>query len=104
MIDNSNIKICFDVDGTLIEQDPRSENVPRYEIIQLFQILRSLGCDMYIWSGDGVDYAARWAEKLGLKAKIVPKGSFKPDIAVDDLYDQTLRKSENSLGDVNIQV
>lgn len=38
-----------------------------------------------MWSGGGVDYAQHWVRKLGLDATVVAKGSFKPDIAVDDL-------------------
>jgi hypothetical protein len=80
------------------------EDTPRYEIIQLFHILQRLGCEMFIWSGGGVPYAKRWMEKLGLVATVVEKGSFKPDIAIDDLNDLPLRVAERSLGRVNIQV
>lgn len=51
---------------------------------------------MYAWSGSGEDYCQRWLDKLGLKAKVVPKGSFIPDITVDDM--------EVSMGKVNIKV
>lgn len=57
---------------------------------------RALGCDMYIWSGGGIDYAENWARKLGLEAKIVEKGSFKPDLAFDDM--------ETALAAVDIRV
>lgn len=106
---NSNVKIAWDVDGTLIYQDGKKgmpgslEDTPRYDVIALFHAFQKLGCDMYIWSGGGIDYAKRWAEKLGLEAKIVMKGSFKPDITFDDM-DLDLRERERSLGRVNIQV
>jgi len=90
------ISICFDVDGTLIHQVGEREDTPKYENIELFHHFQRIGCDMYIWSGGGTSYAERWAEKLGLKAKVVAKGSFKPDIAVDDM--------DVNLGKVNLRV
>lgn len=90
------MKIAFDVDGTLIHQIGEKEDTPRYEIISLFKTLEKLGNEMYIWSGGGVDYAQRWSEKLGLTAKVVEKGSFKPDMAVDDM--------DVELGIVNLKV
>lgn len=75
------MKIAFDVDGTLISL---LNNGPRYEIIQLFLTLQKLGNEMIIWSGCGMEYAERWAEKLGLSALIVIKGSVPVNIAVDD--------------------
>jgi hydroxymethylpyrimidine pyrophosphatase-like HAD family hydrolase len=98
---NKGIKIAWDVDGTLIwdGQPPYEDHAdtPRYSVIRLYLMLESLGCEMYIWSGGGVDYARRWAEKLGLRqAIIVAKGSFVPDIAYDDEYVK--------LGKINIKV
>lgn len=93
---NNTMKIAFDVDGTLIHQVGVREDTPRYDVIMLFTFFKNLGCDMYIWSGGGVEYAARWTEKLGLEATVVAKGSFKPNIAFDDM--------EVDLGDTNIQV
>ena len=93
---NKKLTIAFDVDGTLIHQVGEKEDTPRYDIIALFKIYKNLGCEMYIWSGGGFDYAKRWSEKLGLDATIAVKGSFKPDIAVDDM--------EVELGKVNLRV
>jgi predicted HAD superfamily phosphohydrolase YqeG len=90
------LKVAFDVDGTLIHQIGEREDTPRYEIIDLFKKFESLGCVMYIWSGGGEDYAARWRDKLGLSAVVVAKGSFQPDIAVDDM--------DVTLGKVNLKV
>lgn len=90
------MKIAFDVDGTLIYQVGEKEDTPRYDIISMFKMFEKLGWDMYVWSGGGYHYAERWAEKLGLDATIAVKGSFKPDIAVDDM--------EVELGTVNIRV
>lgn len=93
------LRVAFDVDGTLIHQVGLKEDTPRYDIIALFHSFEKLGCEMFIWSGGGTDYAARWAEKLGLSAKIVPKEAsqgFVPDIAFDDLAVE--------LGKINIRV
>jgi hydroxymethylpyrimidine pyrophosphatase-like HAD family hydrolase len=78
------ITVAFDVDGTLIHQIGPREDTPRYEVIALFHILQKAGCNMIIWSGDGVGYAQRWMEKLGLEAKILEKGCGEPDITFDD--------------------
>lgn len=88
--------ICFDVDGTLIHQVGEKEDTPRYDVIEMFRMFKNLGWHMVIWSGGGFDYAKRWSEKLGLDAEIRIKGSFIPDIAVDDC--------EVELGKVNIKV
>lgn len=87
--DNTTTKVtvAFDVDDTLIRQDKDGRDIPRYDVIQLFSLLEMYGCEMYIWSGGGINYAKVWAEKLGLKAKIVEKFSFEPDIIVDDGYE-----------------
>ena len=98
-LENSNIKICFDVDGTLIynEDTPDKEpDTPRYDVIKLFHLFESIGCQLFVWSGGGIDYATRWALKLGLNCYLAEKGSFEPDIAIDDEYVR--------LGKVNIKV
>ena len=51
---------------------------------------------MVIWSGGGECYARNWADKLGLKARVIAKASVRVDIAFDDM--------EVDLGDKNIQV
>lgn len=97
------MKVAFDVDGTLIHQEGPLSDTPRYDVVSLFKLLEQFGCEMYIWSGGGVDYAERWRDKLGLKATVVAKGSFQPDLAVDDM-DLDFRAVERSLGKVNLQV
>jgi len=95
------VTIAFDVDGTLIHQAGELCDTPRYEIISLYKMFESLGYQMYIWSGGGVDYATRWRDKLGLStATVVAKGSFLPDIAVDDMA----HESEFNLGKVSLNV
>ena len=88
--------VSFDVDGTLIQLTGENEDTPRYDIITFFHLFQASGCDMFVWSGGGLDYATRWAAKLGLKATLVEKGSFRPDIAVDDM--------DTNLGKVDIRV
>ena len=77
-------KIAFDVDYTLIGEKYK----PKYNVIDLFRWFEKQGWDMIIWSGGGVEYAKRWAEKLGLKARIIGKCSESVDIAVDDAMDE----------------
>lgn len=88
--------VAFDVDGTLIHLIGEKADTPRYEIINFYHLLEKFGCKMYIWSGGGNDYAERWRNKLGLDGTIMQKGSFKPDITVDD--------EEVNLGKINIRV
>lgn len=64
------MKIAFDTDDTLIVPGicvdlPR--DIPNYETIAIYKWFQAQGNHMIIWSGGGVDYAATWAEKLGLK-------------------------------------
>jgi hydroxymethylpyrimidine pyrophosphatase-like HAD family hydrolase len=90
------LKVAFDVDGTLIHQVGQKEDTPRYDVIAIFRSFQNLGNDMYVWSGGGIDYARRWAEKLGLDCTIAEKGSFRADIAFDDM--------EVDLAKVNVRV
>jgi len=94
------LKIAFDIDGTILTDernpDPRLFDTPNYDVIALFKLFEQFGCEMYVWSGGGKSYAIRWIQKFGLNAKVVDKGSFIPDIAVDDEHVQ--------LGKVNLKV
>jgi len=83
------MKIAFDVDDTLIIPSvvTGARDVPNYETIAIFRWFEAQGCEMYIWSGSGVDWATTWAEKLGLNATIIPKHNpwnVPIDIAFDD--------------------
>lgn len=98
-MENGHVKVCFDVDGTLLDA---KEDFPRHEIIDAFRVFEKLGCDMYVWSGSGVDYAERWSYKLGLKAKVVAKWSFNPDIAIDDFPSDV--PWDKPLGKINLKV
>jgi hydroxymethylpyrimidine pyrophosphatase-like HAD family hydrolase len=93
---NKKIKVAFDVDGTLIHQAGPLCDTPNYLVIGMFQMFESIGCDMIIWSGGGIDYAEQWARKLGLSATILEKGSILVDIAIDDL--------DVLMGKVNLRV
>ena len=74
------MRVAFDCDGTLIDL----KNKPRHEVIDLFRALEALGAEMIIWSGGGVEYAERVRDRLGLEARVIPKGTIVVDIAVDD--------------------
>lgn len=69
--------IAWDIDDTLIVPSVVTglpTDTPNYENIAIYRWFKEQGCCMIIWSGGGVDYAARWAEKLGLEPDlIIPK-------------------------------
>ena len=90
--------IAFDVDGTLIHQVGELEDTPRYDVINLLIWFLHNGNEVFIWSGGGVNYAENWCQKLGLSKEVIviEKGSFVPDIAIDD--------KEVELGKTNIRV
>jgi hypothetical protein len=83
------MKIAFDVDDTLIIPSVATGldiDTPNYDTIALYRLFQSQGNYMIIWSGSGMDWAARWGEKLGLQPdEIRPKEkSDDVDIAFDD--------------------
>lgn len=84
------LNVAFDVDGTL-----QNYGEPNKPVITLFKEFEGLGCNMYIWSGEGVKHAEEWRDRLGLTATVVKKGSFVPDFAVDNV-------KGTKLGQVNI--
>lgn len=92
------MRIAFDVDDTLIIPSvvTRNRDVPNYETIAVFKWFEAQGNEMIIWSGSGLDWASTWAEKLGLNARIIRKGSEPVDIAFDDC--------DVILGTVNVKV
>jgi hypothetical protein len=104
------VKIAFDMDSTLIYGDSPEHtfispisgereslcDTPRYDVIAIFHAYEAMGFEMFIWSGSGVDYAKVKSARLGLQATVVEKGSFRPDIAVDD--------QDVNLGITNIRV
>ncbi len=93
--------IAWDVDDTLIIPSVATglpTDTPNYENIAVFRWFQDQGHHMVIWSGSGMDYAKRWADKLGLQAEIWAKGaSAAVDIAFDDM-------GSVNLGKVNVKV
>jgi len=94
--DKKVVKICFDIDGSLIHQgspdylDSKGEPIdskPRYTVLNLYKALELLDVELYLWSNEGKAHAKLWRKRLGLKGKVVEKGSFKPDIAIDNHED-----------------
>ena len=85
-------RVVADVDGTLIttEKEPQ----PRQEIIDLLLSFHLIGWEIWVHSGGGVEYAKRWAERLGLDkmfhVNIAAKGDKKIhyDIAIDDCIEE----------------
>lgn len=93
-------KIAFDVDDTLIVPSVVTGTVdtPNYEIIALYHFFKSQGHYMIIWSGSGIDWATRWAEKLGLAPDEIRRKQKSED--VDITFDDCIV----DLGKVNIRV
>ena len=95
------MKIAFDVDDTLIIPAVATSlpaDTPNYELIAVYRWFQKQGHHLIIWSGGGVDYATRWAEKLGLQPNEirVKEKSEDIDICFDDCV--------VDLAKVNIQV
>jgi len=92
------MKIAFDVDDTLLIPSVafNGREIPNYDTVAMFKWFEAQGNDMIIWSGSGCDWASTWAEKLGLKARIIRKGAEEVDIAFDDC--------DVKLGTVNVKV
>ncbi len=81
------MKCLFDVDGTLIT----FEDKPQYHIIKILRSLHSIGVDIYVSSGGGVEYAEMWLRRLKLDhltVKVLPKGpelmEYGFDLSFDD--------------------
>lgn len=83
------MKVAFDVDDTLIVPAVATGlgiDTPNYDTIALYKWFKLQGAYMIVWSGSGVDWATRWAEKLGLQPDEirVKQKSSDVDIAFDD--------------------
>jgi len=80
------MKIVFDVDGTLIDQNGE----PRSKIVNLLSMFYILGWDIYVHSAGGIEYAKFQVGRLNLhddiKVYFEKKGNstIEYDIAVDD--------------------
>lgn len=94
-------KICFDVDGTLITFDDK----PRKDVIDMLKALYHLGCEIYMWSGGGHDYASMWMRKLGLTQYVTEVILYK-DRKYADYYqiDICFDDEDVNLCPINIQI
>lgn len=82
------MKVAFDIDDTLwkIRAEQRDQ-VPDYDLIQVVRWFHKNGDEVYFWSAGGMDYCQTIVTRLGLDeyGTVADKGSFKPDIAFDDV-------------------
>ena len=94
--DKKVLKIAFDINGSLIHEgdpdyvDSKGEPLdskPRFSVLNLYKALELLDVDLYLWSAEGKTHAKLWRKRLGLKGKVVEKGSFEPDLAIDNKDD-----------------
>lgn len=91
------LKIAFDIDGTLRCNCTVTCQDSNQDIVDLFFILSKFkNTEMYVWSGGGSEYAARFAVKYALPVKashcISKIGALQMDIAIDDIQDTALGK------------
>lgn len=100
------IIICFDIDGTILNNEGIAPETPTYlrpkcgvnlEVILLIQILskKMKNTKIYVWSGGGKDYAADIVRIYGLekyvhgvfgKAEYDETIHGHPDICFDDVH------------------
>jgi phosphoglycolate phosphatase-like HAD superfamily hydrolase len=90
------VNVFFDVLDTLLTE----EDVPRPHAREVFQELREMGHEVYLWSSAGAAYAAVAAEVLGV-ADLV-EGCFgkrhEPEVAVDFAVDDNASVVESHGG------
>lgn len=94
---NAPLTVAFDCDETLWVNSPYGDDGhPNLPMVSFFKTFQKLGCEMYIWSAAGVEWAEEVMKNCGLSAIIVEKPplgtdkhkqKFLPDIAVDDWED-----------------
>ena len=76
------MKVCFDVDGVLVNGDEKIQ--ANIELLKVIAIRHKV----FVWSGNGYEYAYSVVKKLGLTGIIEgvlnKYNTFKPDIAFDD--------------------
>lgn len=107
--------VAFDVDDTLIVPSVAvgfGNDVPNYEMVQIALWHIAMGHTVVIWSGSGVDWATRWAEKLGLVAdnvfiwvkERVIEGDLVNDNYGNPMVDIAYDDMEVDLAKVNIRV
>ncbi len=97
------VAICFDVDGTLIDED--KEHHSTLAILRLLGLQRWKNVDIIVWSGSGKQYAETVGRRLSLdNVKYHSKlehtelrKKYAKIIAIDDVQD-------TRLGDANLIV
>lgn len=85
------MRIAFDVDNTLIQKDPfTGRDIARYSVLLMLFHMKVF-CEIYVWSGSGLDYAKMWVEKLGIEdmvtvidKNITASAHHNIDLTVDD--------------------
>lgn len=92
------MRVAFDVDRTLILDD-----APRHSVVQLMFSLKALGAEIFAWSGGGVSYATRWAEKLGIAqlVTVIPKNA---EAVIFHNIDMTIDDMDCDLAKLNFKV
>ncbi len=111
------MRVAFDIDDTLWKcrylvpdcdencprpyctvHNPKMDQVPDYDLIQVLRWFHANGDDVYVWSAGGVDYAQTIVRRLGLDqfVTVIPKrepqdGNIFIDIAFDDCETQLAR-------------
>lgn len=98
------IAICFDVDGTLINED--KENLETIALLEAFCYQSWKNVDIFVWSGGGKKYAETIGHRLELPSKV--KYASKLEVIVmKDKYDKIMTIDDQhamDLGDVNLIV
>jgi len=93
------MRVAFDVDDTLVVEEPYKESHVDYSLMNVLFWFVDNRHEVFVWSGGGVEYAKRWAEKLGIEkfVQIIPKVKGQNiDLAFDDW--------ENNLATVTVLV
>lgn len=102
------VAICFDVDGTLIDEDTVIHS-STLDVMQAFAFQKWKNVDVIVWSGGGADYARTQYRRIteGMDERYVQfhsklehtelRKKYGKIIAVDDVQD-------TRLGDVNLIV
>ena len=97
------VAICFDVDGTLIDEN--TEHHATLALLRVIVLQKWKNLDVIVWSGGGRDYAETIGNRLELDGvkyhskleHLELRKKYDKMIAVDDIQD-------TRLGDVNLIV
>jgi hypothetical protein len=104
---NGKLVIAFDVDDCLLIPSIATGlplDTPNYETIAIYQWFKSQGYYIVIWSGGGIDYATRWAEKFGLQPDEVMIKKREIDEKSDPVVDICFDDCAVNLAKVNLRV